>query len=291
VVGVVTPTWPERRSRVATLRERPGPASELLAFYDQVLERQASVCRKAESWLRARPGVLEPRRAGPRLDLVAIGDTPPREAFTRFVDDVAGGATPVLRRVAEQLRPGTGEAAAGVLRAYGAGQPLDETAARLGCDPLALAFFPRAFLQPVAEAALAVVAEVGDDALGDEASASPRCPWCGGLPQVSVLVDEMDTRGRRRLICGICAGRWIYTRSVCPACGETGGAALSQHEGETWPHVRVDACATCRTYLKTCDLRAAGRAVPLVDEIASVELDLWAGEQGLDKLQRNLLGL
>ena len=58
-----------------------------------------------------------------------------------------------------------------------------------------------------------------------------------------------------------------------------------------WPHVRVEECRACQTYIKTVDLRTNGLAVPLVDEIASVELDLWAREQGMVKLQRNVLGL
>ena len=47
----------------------------------------------------------------------------------------------------------------------------------------------------------------------------------------------------------------------------------------------------CRTYLKAIDLRTNGLAVPVVDELASVELDLWASEQGMAKLQQNVLGL
>jgi len=34
-----------------------------------------------------------------------------------------------------------------------------------------------------------------------------------------------------------------------------------------------------------------GLAVPEVDELASVSLDLWAAEKGYNKLQVNLLGL
>ena len=48
---------------------------------------------------------------------------------------------------------------------------------------------------------------------------------------------------------------------------------------------------SCRSYLKAVDMRTDGLAVPVVDEIASVELDLWASQQGLEKIQRNLLGL
>ncbi len=43
--------------------------------------------------------------------------------------------------------------------------------------------------------------------------------------------------------------------------------------------------------MKSVDLRVDGLAVPVVDDLGSVELDLWAQQQGLEKLQRNLLGL
>jgi formate dehydrogenase maturation protein FdhE len=55
-------------------------------------------------------------------------------------------------------------------------------------------------------------------------------------------------------------------------------------------HVRVDVCDTCHTYLKTVDLTKLGLAVPVVDELAGIPLDLWAREHGYGKLQMNLLG-
>jgi formate dehydrogenase maturation protein FdhE len=39
------------------------------------------------------------------------------------------------------------------------------------------------------------------------------------------------------------------------------------------------------------DLRSRGDAVPLVDDLASVELDLWASERGLTRVATNLFGL
>jgi formate dehydrogenase maturation protein FdhE len=39
------------------------------------------------------------------------------------------------------------------------------------------------------------------------------------------------------------------------------------------------------------DLTKNGRAEPLVDELASAPLDLWAREHGYAKLQSNLLGM
>ena len=55
-------------------------------------------------------------------------------------------------------------------------------------------------------------------------------------------------------------------------------------------HVRIDACLNCSGYIKMIDSRKSGHAEPIVDKLASLELDLWADEQGLRKLKRNLLG-
>jgi formate dehydrogenase maturation protein FdhE len=56
-------------------------------------------------------------------------------------------------------------------------------------------------------------------------------------------------------------------------------------------HVRVDVCDTCHTYLKSIDLTKTGLAVAVVDELATIPLDLWAREHGYEKLQINLLEL
>jgi formate dehydrogenase maturation protein FdhE len=54
--------------------------------------------------------------------------------------------------------------------------------------------------------------------------------------------------------------------------------------------VRVEACDTCHYYLKSIDLTVDGLAIPLVDEVATVPLDLWAGEHGYKKAEANLMG-
>ena len=56
-------------------------------------------------------------------------------------------------------------------------------------------------------------------------------------------------------------------------------------------HVRVEACDTCRHYIKTIDMTKNGKAVPVVDELAAVPLSLWAEEHGYAKLHPNLMGL
>jgi FdhE protein len=53
----------------------------------------------------------------------------------------------------------------------------------------------------------------------------------------------------------------------------------------------VDACDSCRRYVKTIDLTRDGTAVPIVDDIATLTLDLWARGQGYERLRPNLLRL
>ena len=80
-------------------------------------------------------------------------------------------------------------------------------------------------------------------------------------------------------------------RIACPACGETGFESLPVFQAEEFPGTRIDACETCRTYLKTVDLTVTANAIPVVDDLASLPLDLWAREQGYHRIRPNLLRL
>jgi FdhE protein len=75
------------------------------------------------------------------------------------------------------------------------------------------------------------------------------------------------------------------------ACGETASSRLPIYAaGEQLPHLRVDACDACRRYVLAVDLRKDAAAVPLVDELAAIPLDLFAKERGLTKVVPNLMG-
>jgi FdhE protein len=121
-----------------------------------------------------------------------------------------------------------------------------------------------------------------------------HCPRCGGVPQVSYfsLSGEALLTGPRYLVCGRCSHGWTHSRMVCAACGEaTTGRLPVYSEAELLPHLRVDACDSCRRYLLAVDLRKDAAAVPLVDELAAIPLDLFAKERGYTKLQPNLMGI
>jgi FdhE protein len=120
--------------------------------------------------------------------------------------------------------------------------------------------------------------------------AASTCPSCGSRPVVGVLRGEGDG-ARRALICHLCASEWPYRRLICPNCGEEDKEKLPVYVAAEIDHIRVEACDTCRTYLKSVDLTKDGFAVPAVDEIATVALNLWAEEHGYTKIETNVLGM
>ncbi len=143
-------------------------------------------------------------------------------------------------------------------------------------------FFARTLLQPFAES----LAERG----AIDPGASATCPFCSAKPVVAVLRGEGDG-AKRSLICSLCSTEWAYRRVVCPNCGEENKDQLPIYIAEQTDYVRVDACDTCKSYLKSVDLTKNGHAVPVVDELATVALNIWADERGYVKLETNLLGM
>ena len=121
-------------------------------------------------------------------------------------------------------------------------------------------------------------------------SVQPLCPFCGSKPLVAVLRPEGDG-AKRSLLCSLCFTEWEFRRLLCPHCGEEDKDKLPVYTAEEFPHIRVESCDTCRTYIKSVDLTRNGLAVPEVDELASIALDLWATGKGYTKLQPNLFGL
>lgn len=144
-------------------------------------------------------------------------------------------------------------------------------------------FFARVLLQPYAE----YLASRGDVRLD---RAEPACPFCDARPAVGVLRGEGDG-GKRSLVCSLCATEWLYRRVICPGCRQENKDKLPIYIASEFDYVRVDACDVCHTYIKTVDLTKNGHAVPVVDEIATVALNIWAEEHGYLKLEPNLLGM
>ncbi|CAN5487968.1 hypothetical protein BH20ACT21_BH20ACT21_18490 [soil metagenome] len=122
------------------------------------------------------------------------------------------------------------------------------------------------------------------------------CPLCGGPPQASVIAEESGefmAGSPRNLVCSRCATWWAFARAVCPTCGENDSRRMAAFSADDFPWARVDACETCHTYLKGFDFRQPGArdVIPLVDDVATLALDLWANDHGYNRTSRSLAGV
>ncbi|HKC20667.1 MAG TPA: formate dehydrogenase accessory protein FdhE [Candidatus Dormibacteraeota bacterium] len=285
-VATATATlYSERKRRVGELRERYRFARQVLDFYGALLSVQE---RAYMETAEARPG------ANDLIAYVAEMVVPKVAEVT-----VAAGPDRLRTAVLASLEQQDSRAIIGAWI-----QGADQTAVDR--------FLARAALTPVLEAAdrqLRAVCSGPRDAR--------HCPDCGGAPQVSASMPAADdlATGSRVLACARCSTTWGYPRLTCAGCGEDSSsqlqvfAELGTAAGErgsvirglsagvtpatdqaTFPHIRIEACNSCRQYLLAVDVATDRKAVPLVDELAAIPLDLYARDRGFTKITPNLMG-
>lgn len=281
-MSALSPPFGERDRRAALLSEELPHAAELLGLYRAVLVEQATLYGWARSsgW---RDTVLARSEEEPSL-LTELPMRKLQRRFAHFCNSLRRSGTDVLAEAGLSLKRATSVERTELLRLTATRVSSDALAKSLGCEIAPLAFYSRAFLQAVVETLAPSEAPV--------VAGAPQlsCPYCGWPPQVAILRDEPDVKSRRLLQCALCSASWSFPRLACPGCGEMDSEKLICHEVEARAHLRVEECQTCLGYLKTIDLRQSGLAVPVVDDIASIELDIWATERGLTKICPNLLG-
>ncbi len=119
-----------------------------------------------------------------------------------------------------------------------------------------------------------------------------HCPFCGGAPSIGSRKEMADSNaGARMLHCGLCGCEWNVVRAVCPACGEDDPVKLPVFAADAYPYVRIEACETCRRYIKSIDLTKDARMIPEIDELISLSVDLWAVDEGFTRIEPGLAGL
>ena len=259
-----------RAERLATLHPF---TQEVLTFYKRIAEFQkSSYARMLPS---GKPRGVDKNLPSLRQELRIEGLLP---NFQDFLKLVAENAPITLAESARQLSNQRSEVWTTLLEDYWATSGRDDRP-NAAFDQ----FLPRAFLQPYAEQLLG-------DHPADETSAFPSlCPLCGARPLLGVLRPEGDG-GKRFLLCSFCLREWEFRRIFCATCGEETETKLPVYVAEQFPYIRVEACETCKFYLRTIDLTKDGNAVPLVDDLAAIPLSLWAEEHGYSRAQPNLLG-
>ena len=256
-----TTTFAARKARALALASRYEYAAEPLRLVAALADAQAVAHERA---LAERPSIHD-------LPAFVV-----RSSLPGAMEAVMASGTEVLREAAlTRFHEGDLEE---IVRAWLAGDEMQPTDA----------FLARAATSPVLEA----LSSLGSD-LGSRSEDERRCPACGGLPQLAIFTDtgEALLTGQRRLVCSRCSTEWTYARMTCVSCRETGGSRLPILADESrLPHLRVDACDVCHAYLVTIDMRKEPNAIPIVDEIAALPLDLIAADRGYTKISPNLVG-
>jgi FdhE protein len=260
---VANPAWQQRIRRAERLAAEHSFATEILGFYIHVARFQEGLYQRIE-------------RSGPPSNFQDLPTTSPDllASFPSFLSLVEEKAPAPLAEVARTLQTSN----------TGWPELLQRCWMNLDSPNTPEEFLALAFLQPHAEF-LRSQARMQLEGYGHA-----LCPFCNRKPGLGVLRQQGDG-GRRSLLCGFCLAEWEFRRIICPGCGEENHSKLPVYTAETFPHIRVEGCDSCRTYIKSIDLTKNGLADPLVDELASVPLDLWAQERGYSKLRPNLLGM
>lgn len=251
-------SWNTRINRALELIQSQPAASELLQFYQQLARFQESVFEQLPSAENHDVSVLVPFIAG-------------------LVSTVERHGSLALKAAAKSLAHTSHAEILELLTIMWQHEPEYK---KFTSEYL---FFARALLQPYAE-------HLASRSSHSEDGSPPVCPFCGSKPQVAVLRPEGDG-GKRSLICSLCATEWPFLRVRCPNCGEEHKDKLPVFVADNIDYVRVDACDSCHSYIKSVDMTKNGRAVPVVDELATLSLNLWAQEKGYSKVEVNLLGM
>lgn len=254
--------WQLRLARAHELRDIVSNAPGL-ELYEATLRFQADLSRR---WKQTTAAGMPLRD---QIDVRALSSEMPT-----ILDLAAAHGPHLLQSESKKFKAAGPDALAQLLR--------DDISSKK-CSPEGVtSFFTRACLQPVAENIQLQLAK-------DPHFIGSVCPICDRPPQMAVLKPEGEGASRS-LLCSFCFYEWSFRRLICPWCGEEDKERLPRYSSEEWTHVHIEACDTCKHYLKAVDLSVNGLAVPLVDEVALAVLDVWANERGYVKITPNLIG-
>jgi len=259
--------WQRRIQRAQELSSRHSFAAEILGFYIHVARFQED--------LHGQLSVAFPPRSDSSLINDRLTSSELSELRSRFESFLslaeAHGPKPLAELSRELCRRGKDFWSDLLNASWLTHSPSD-----------AQGFLALAFLQPYAELLRSRAS------LPLHRQAYALCPFCHRKPSFGVL-RQMGDGAARSLLCSFCLAEWEFRRLVCPGCGEENDRELPVFTASDFDYIRLECCDACKTYLKSVDLTKNGRADPLVDELASAPLDLWARDHGYAKLQSNIL--
>jgi FdhE protein len=139
-------------------------------------------------------------------------------------------------------------------------QKIEKVADQFGLDIKVFSFLIQSSVRPSIETGM----EQLRSELDPETWLKSHCPVCGSLPSLSLLKGE---GGKRYLLCSYCGYQWRI-------------GSLKYFLGEGEEAYRIDLCDKCHQYIKTIDYRTLEESDPVLEDLATLHLDLLASQKG-----------
>lgn len=129
-----------------------------------------------------------------------------------------------------------------------------------------------------------------------------HCPVCGSTALMGEFAkgapstnpgNEINKGGQLMQACSFCGTQYRAQRLLCPYCLEADAAKLDFFSVPEFPHMQVQVCQSCHSYMKIADFRQHidGLFIPDIDDLASLPLDLAAQRKKLQRLSPTCWGL
>jgi len=153
------------------------------------------------------------------------------------------------------------------------GAKLETLVSELELDKKVLHFLAHESIKPSME----VTVEKLHNEIERENWSKGICPICGSPPHMSLL---KEAEGKRFLLCSFCGYQWRTERLLCPFCGNKEQKSLNYFYAEGEETYRIDTCDKCHQYIKTIDARNIEIIDPVLEDLATLHLDLLASPKG-----------
>ncbi len=268
------------KKRIEQLRKKRPGYGQILGFYQKVKEAQDKVkgcleidpikLRKEWKELLAREGFSLIQKEDFPLDI---------EASMEVFEMLCQIGKEANRHMAEQVGK-IGEALdnkkmdlRNLLRKGVREQTIEKMADEFGLDRKVFSFLIQSSARPSIEAGMEQLRGEVDS----ETWLKGYCPICGSLPSLSLLKEEV---GKRYLLCSFCGYQWRIDRIFCPFCNNKDQESLHYFYGEGEETHRIDLCDKCHQYIKTIDYRNLQQSDPVLEDLATLHLDLLATQKG-----------
>jgi FdhE protein len=268
------------KKRIQQLKKKRPGYGEILNFYQKVREEQEKIkislklepihLKKEWKELLAKEGFPMLEKKGFPIDIEA--STTLFQSICKVGKEANPYMTEQVRKIEEAIDNKKIDPKE-LLKAGVKEQKVEQIANQFGLDKKVLLFLIQSCIRPSIEA--------GMEQLLNEMDASAWlkgfCPICGSLPYLSLLKEEV---GKRSLLCSFCGYQWRIERLVCPFCGNKEQESLQYFHAEGEEAHRIDLCDKCHQYIKTIDLRKIEAIDPILEDLATLHLDILASQKG-----------